>query len=130
MTMPRDVYGPSSSARLGEGPLLRFAYKPHTKTVTFLVVVLQATASMMCWKTLEYQRYSSFRHSAAIGMKPYEWSRMFLVFQGAGPEQWMLDAGVYSVERFAGMYGMTYEGMAHNAAEAKKLANALDSVRE
>ena len=74
--MPRDVYGPSSSARLGEGPLLRFAYKPHTKTVTFLVVVLQATASMMCWKTLEYQRYSSFRHSAAIGMKPYEWSRM------------------------------------------------------
>ena len=50
--MPRDVYGPSSSARLGEGPLLRFAYKPHTKTVTFLVVVLQATASMMCWKNV------------------------------------------------------------------------------
>ena len=56
--------------------------------------------------------------------------RLFLVFQGAGPEQWMLDAGVYSVERFAGMYGMTYEGVAHNAAEAKKLANALNSVRE
>ena len=59
-----------------------------------------------------------------------EYSRMFLVFQGAGPEQWMLDAGVYSVERFAGMYGMTYEGVAHNATEAKKLANALNSVRE
>ena len=56
--------------------------------------------------------------------------RLFLVFQGTGPEQWMLDAGVYSVERFAGMYGMTYEGVAHNAAEAKKLANALNSVRE
>lgn len=81
-------------------------------------------------KALKYQRFPISKHSVKPNLKTTRYNRLFLVFQGAGPEQWMLDAGVYSVERFAGMYGMTYEGMAHNAAEAKKLANALDSVRE
>lgn len=109
MTMPRDVYGPSSSARLGEGPLLRFAYKPHTKTVTFLVVVLQATASMMCWKTLEYQRYSSFRHSAAIGMKPYEWSRMStsqtVLYRRAASEHIGTSSGLLRTSIYIGSIG-------------------------
>lgn len=51
--------------------------------------------------------------------------RLFFVYQGAGPEEWMLKDGEYSVERFGKMYGMTYEGMAHNEAEAKALAAKL-----
>lgn len=48
--------------------------------------------------------------------------KMFFLFQGAAPEKWMLDAGEYTMSRFAGLYGLTYEGMATNAGEAKKLS--------
>lgn len=51
--------------------------------------------------------------------------KMFFLFQGAAPEKWMLDAGNYTMERFAGLYGLTYEGMATNRQEAKKLAEKL-----
>lgn len=48
--------------------------------------------------------------------------KLFFLFQGAAPEKWMLDAGEYTMSRFAGLYGLTYEGMATNAGEAKKLS--------
>ncbi len=51
--------------------------------------------------------------------------RLFFLFQGAAPEKWMLDAGEYTMSRFAGLYGLKYEGMATNAAQAKKLAAKL-----
>ncbi len=51
--------------------------------------------------------------------------RMYFVFQGAAPEKWMLEAGEYTMKRFAGLYGMTYGGMATNKAEAEKLNQAL-----
>lgn len=51
--------------------------------------------------------------------------RVFFLFQGAAPEKWQLDAAEFTVSRFAGLYGAEYEGMAHNAAEAKKLAAKL-----
>lgn len=51
--------------------------------------------------------------------------KVFFLFQGAAPEKWMLDAGNYTMERFAGLYGMTYEGMATNRGEARKLAKNL-----
>lgn len=51
--------------------------------------------------------------------------RLFFLFQGAAPEKWMLDAGNYTMERFAGLYGLTYEGMATNRREAKELAKRL-----
>lgn len=51
--------------------------------------------------------------------------KMFFLFQGAAPEKWMLDAGNYTMERFAGLYGLTYEGMATNRSEAKKLAEKI-----
>ena len=51
--------------------------------------------------------------------------RLFFLFQGMAPEQWMLEAGEYTMSRFAGLYGMEYAGMATNAAEAKRLAKNL-----
>ena len=48
-----------------------------------------------------------------------------LIFQGAAPENWMLEAGDYTMERFAGLYGMTYGGMATSAADAAKLNLSL-----
>ena len=50
---------------------------------------------------------------------------MFFLFQGAAPEQWMLEAGEYTMKRFAALYGMTYAGMATNRQEAKKLSEKL-----
>lgn len=44
--------------------------------------------------------------------------RLFFVFQGAAPEKWMLDAGDYTMKRFAALYGMTYGGMVTDRAEA------------
>ena len=47
--------------------------------------------------------------------------KLYFVFQGAAPEQWMLEAGEYTMKRFAGLYGMTYGGMAASKADAAKL---------
>ena len=46
--------------------------------------------------------------------------RLYFVFQGAGPEPWMLEAGEYTMKRFAALYGMTYGGMVTNSSEAAK----------
>ena len=51
--------------------------------------------------------------------------KLFFLFQGAAPEKWMLEAGEYTRSRFAGLYGLTYEGMATNRKEAEKLAAKL-----
>ena len=47
--------------------------------------------------------------------------KLYFVFQGAAPEKWMLEAGEYTMKRFAGLYGMTYGGMAASKADAAKL---------
>ena len=47
--------------------------------------------------------------------------KLYFVFQGAAPEKWMLEAGEYTMKRFAALYGMRYEGMVTNKAEAEKL---------
>lgn len=51
--------------------------------------------------------------------------RLYFVFQGAAPEKWMLEAGEYTMKRFAALYGMTYGGMATNKNEAAKLAKTI-----
>lgn len=51
--------------------------------------------------------------------------RMFFVFQGMAPEKWMLEAGEYTMSRFAARYGLQYQGMATNKAEAEALAGKL-----
>ena len=51
--------------------------------------------------------------------------RLYFVFQGAAPEKWMLEAGEYTMKRFAALYGMTYGGMATNKNEAAKLTKTI-----
>lgn len=51
--------------------------------------------------------------------------KLYFVFQGAAPEQWMLEAGEYTMKRFAALYGMTYGGMVTNRKEAERLAKSL-----
>ena len=51
--------------------------------------------------------------------------KLYFVFQGAAPEKWMLDAGEYTMKRFAGLYGMPYGGMATNKNEATKLGKNI-----
>lgn len=51
--------------------------------------------------------------------------KLYFVFQGAAPEKWMLEAGDYTMKRFAGLYGMTYGGMVTNASEAKALSKEV-----
>ena len=45
---------------------------------------------------------------------------LYFLFQGAAPEKWMMEAGEYTMKRFAGLYGMGYAGMATNRSEAEK----------
>lgn len=48
--------------------------------------------------------------------------KLFFLFQGAAPEKWMLEAGDYTMRRFASFYGLSYEGMATNRKEAERLS--------
>ena len=60
------------------------------------------------------------RFYGKVGSGDLKGRRLYFVFQGAAPEKWMLEAGDYTMGRFAGLYGMTYGGMVTNPAEAKK----------
>lgn len=51
--------------------------------------------------------------------------KLYFVFQGAAPEKWMLEAGDYTMSRFAGLYGMAYGGMVANKADAAKLSKGV-----
>lgn len=50
---------------------------------------------------------------------------LYFLFQGAAPEKWMLEAGEYTMKRFAGLYGMNYRGMATDKTEAVKLGKNI-----
>ncbi|MCD8192770.1 MAG: NAD(P)H-dependent oxidoreductase [Oscillospiraceae bacterium] len=45
--------------------------------------------------------------------------KLFFLFQGASPEKWMLEAGEYTMKRFATLYGMNYAGMATDRNQAQ-----------
>jgi multimeric flavodoxin WrbA len=51
--------------------------------------------------------------------------RLYFVFQGMAPEKWMLEAGEYTMKRFAGLYGMSYGGMVTGKSEAEKLSKTI-----
>lgn len=51
--------------------------------------------------------------------------KLYFIFQGAASEKWMLEAGEYTMKRFAQLYGMTYCGMATNKVEAAKLGGKI-----
>lgn len=48
--------------------------------------------------------------------------KLLFLFQGASPEKWMMEAGEFTMSRFAGLYGLDYQGMATNRSEAKMLS--------
>lgn len=50
---------------------------------------------------------------------------LYFIFQGAAPERWMLEAGEYTMKRFALLYGLDYAGMISNKEDAKKLAKTV-----
>ena len=45
--------------------------------------------------------------------------KLWFIFQGASPEQWMMEAGEYTMKRFAALYGMEYMGMISTVEEAR-----------
>lgn len=51
--------------------------------------------------------------------------KLFFLYQGAAPEKWMMEAGEFTIERFAKLYGMEYMGMASNKKEAALLSEKL-----
>lgn len=50
---------------------------------------------------------------------------LYFVFQGAAPEKWMLEAGEFTMRRFAALYGMKYAGTATNRIEAAQLGKNI-----
>lgn len=70
-------------------------------------------------RTLLDRFYGPVQQGALKGRK------LYFLFQGAAPTKQMLEFGEYTMSRFAGLYGMTYIGMATNSAEVHKLATKL-----
>ena len=50
---------------------------------------------------------------------------LYFLFQGASPEKWMLEAGEYTMKRFAKLYGMEYAGMVMDKKEAARLGREI-----
>ena len=51
--------------------------------------------------------------------------KLYFVFQGGAPEKWMLEAGEYTMKRFAALYGMNYGGMVTTRREAAALGEHI-----
>lgn len=51
--------------------------------------------------------------------------KFYFIFQGAAPEKWMLEAGEYTMKRFARLYGMDYLGMITNSLQARQFNKTL-----
>lgn len=51
--------------------------------------------------------------------------KLYFIFQGGAPEKWMLEAGEYTMNRFAALYGMTYGGMVSTKADAARLSKEI-----
>lgn len=51
--------------------------------------------------------------------------KLYFLFQGAAPEEWMMEAGEFTMKRFAKLYGMEYAGMAMDKSEAAKLGRSI-----
>lgn len=55
----------------------------------------------------------------------FKGKKLFFLYQGAAPTKMMINDGEYTMSRFAGMYGFSYEGMATNKSQAKALHSKL-----
>lgn len=53
---------------------------------------------------------------------------LFLVYQGAAPTKEMIDSGIYTISRFASMYGMKYMGCVSSDRDAKAMHDTFEKV--
>lgn len=65
------------------------------------------------------------RFYGLVSEKDLKGRDMYFLFQGVASEKWMLEAGEYTMKRFAGLYGMNYRGMATDKTEAVKLGKNI-----
>lgn len=65
------------------------------------------------------------RFYGLIAPGTFKGKKLYFVYQGAAPTKMMIDDGEYTMSRFAGMYGFTYEGMATNKEQAQQLHEKL-----
>ena len=65
------------------------------------------------------------RFYGLVSEKDLKGRDMYFLFQGVAPEKWMLEAGEYTMKRFAGLYGMNYRGMATDKTEAVNLGKNI-----
>ncbi len=65
------------------------------------------------------------RFYGPVSYNSFDGKKLLFLFQGASPEEWMMEAGEYTMSRFAKLYGMEYIGLATNKSEASELANRL-----
>lgn len=55
----------------------------------------------------------------------FDGKKLCFVFQGAAPKQEQLEAGSYTMSRYASMYGMEYLGMVTSKEQAQQLSVKL-----
>ncbi len=65
------------------------------------------------------------RFYGPVEYNSFDGTKLIFLFQGAAPEKWMLEAGEYTMSRYAGLYGMKYIGMATNQREVAALAGKI-----
>lgn len=65
------------------------------------------------------------RFYGPVGSGELSGRKLYFLFQGAAPEKWMLEAGEYTMKRFAKLYGMEYAGMATSGREAAALSDRI-----
>ena len=65
------------------------------------------------------------RFSGLVENGVFSGRKLYFLFQGVAPEKWMLEAGEYTMNRFAKLYGFEYAGMATNKNEAEKLGKGI-----
>ena len=65
------------------------------------------------------------RFYGAVSKSDLNGRKLIFVYQGAAPQKWMMDAGEFTMKRFASLYGLDYLGMATNDAEAAALSAKL-----
>ncbi len=65
------------------------------------------------------------RFYGAVSERGLSGKKLLFVFQGAAPQKWMMEAGEYTMKRFAALYGLDYLGMATDDAEAAALSERL-----
>lgn len=60
------------------------------------------------YETLNLTDYRIGSYGQKFPEGSFSGKTLYFLFQGAGLEKWMMEAGEYTMKRFAGLYGMKY----------------------